>query len=69
MDFEGIVKILVDYKNDKTQQKLRVLLREAQYMSLVRGIRDQDPETITVVRYTMAQMAQRPQTNCRLMYL
>ena len=62
MDFEGIVEILVDYKNDKTQQKLGVLLCEAQYMSLVWGIRGQDPETITVVRYTV-------QTNCRLMYL
>ena len=62
MDFEGIVEILVNYKNDMTQQKLGVLLREAQYMSLVRGIRGQDLETITVVRYTI-------QTNCRLMYL
>ena len=57
MHFEGIVEILVDYKNDKTQQKLGVLLCEAQYMSLVQGIRGQDPETITVVRYTVAQMA------------
>ena len=62
MDFEGIVEILVNYKNDMTQQKLGVLLHEAQYMSLVRGIRGQVSETITIVRYTV-------QTNCRLMYL
>ena len=60
MDFEGIAEILVNYKNDKIQQKLGVLLHEAQYMSLVWGIRGQYPKTITIVRYTVPKWPKAP---------